>query len=371
MFKIFRKPVESLHRMVRKRSHAVVYGWPDFEDSVIALEQALQETELEKVVLLLTGPHAGREWKTGPKTRCVHKNSPAGLWAFLTARYAFFTHPCFVRHFPEDVVAVNVWHGMPIKRIGHLLGGNGVIEASHTLASSPFWQEIMQASMPAKKECLGTGLPRNDRLFSDPDRVRSQLGWGKAKRLIAWLPTYRKSIRGEIREDGHEYGNVFEFPDLDPWKLNAFLAGHDTVLWLKPHPMAMNRGAREWSHLKIVDDGWLHERGLSLYALLGASEVLISDISSVVIDYLLLDRPILHTFPDLESYRESRGFSVEPIEDYFCGPVVRTSTEFAVALTRLLHGEDPEADKRRRMLERSHTHQDAKATERLLKAIGL
>ena len=59
------------------------------------------------------------------------------------------------------------------------------------------------------------------------------------------------------------------------------------------------------------------ERSLSLYELLGATDLLISDISSVVIDYLLLDRPIIHAFSDLGEYESSRGFTVEPIESIF------------------------------------------------------
>jgi CDP-glycerol glycerophosphotransferase (TagB/SpsB family) len=56
---------------------------------------------------------------------------------------------------------------------------------------------------------------------------------------------------------------------------------------------------------------WLRKRRLSLYELLGATHLLVSDTSSAVIDYLLLDRPVIHAFADLRVYESSRGFSVE------------------------------------------------------------
>lgn len=371
MIKFLRYLVELIHRIMPKHHHAVIYGWPDFEDNSIALEQGLQDTELDEVVLLLSGSSQTVHFKLGPKTCCVRKSSAVGLWLFLTAKYVFFTHPCFVRRFPKDVVSVNVWHGMPIKRIGWMLNGNEGIASTHALATSPFWAEIMDRSMRPQLPCLSTGLPRNDRLFSDRSDVFARLELSDGQRLIVWLPTYRKSVRGELRQDGVELGNIFELPEANPESMNEFLASQNVVMLVKPHPMAAFDRNQVWSHLLIVDDQWLKDRSLSLYQTLGASDMLISDISSVVVDYLLLDRPIIHAFPDLKEYRSSRGFSVEPIEDYFCGPVVTNQTELLAALEVEFTGGDPDALKRRKMLELSHSHRDGNATERLIESIGL
>lgn len=121
----------------------------------------------------------------------------------------------------------------------------------------------------------------------------------------------------------------------------------------------------------MVDDAWLRERRLSLYEFLGATDLLISDISSVVIDYLLLDRPVIHAFNDLGEYESSRGFTVEPIQDYFVGPVVTNSKELQDALDVVFSGNDPEAVKRRGIRDLSHSHQDGGATRRLLETVGL
>ena len=356
-------------RFTPKREVAVIWGWPDHEDSVIALEQALQLSDLETVVVLMTKPNDTPPWEMGSKSLWVKKNSLMGWWWFCRARYVFFTHRCFMNHFPPNLVSVNVWHGMPIKKIGWMLEGDECITSDYALATSPFWAEIMDRSMRPKQPSLTCGLPRNDRLFSDRAEVFEKLGLDPNQRLLAWLPTYRKSVRGKFRQDGIATANVFEMPDVNPDELNDFLAARDTVLFVKPHPMAEFDRSRSWSHLRLIDQNWLFEHSLSLYEFIGATDALISDISSVVIDYLLLDRPIIHAFPDIEEYKHSRGFSMEPIEDYFMGPVATCSSELLQAIDQVLIGKDPEAAKRKHMRGLSHQDYDNHATRRLLERV--
>ena len=371
MIEIIRRLIELIHGKLAKKNHVILYGWPNHEASTIALESALRNTDVERIIILISGDSPRCSLKYGESTIQVRKNSFRGLWLFLRAKYVFFTHPCFVRHFPNDVISINVWHGMPIKRIGRMLQRKQDIQAKYTISTSPFWQGIIERSMPPKDAVLMTGLPRNDHLFNSREAVMDRLDLDRSQRLIAWLPTYRKSVRGELRLDGNHYESIFEMPDIDPIVLNTLLKRHHAILWVKPHPMASSLSAREWSHIRIIEDESLVEDGLSLYQLLAASDLLITDISSVVIDFLLVDKPIIHAFPDIEEYRDSRGFSVEPIEDFFAGEVVNNQEELLKALDIELSGTDPHAKKRRAIRDLSHVHQDDQATQRLLKAIDL
>ncbi len=366
-----RKLLEWIHRVMPKSDHAVLWGWPDGEDSVIALEQALQKTRLRRVVMLMSDPHTKLPWQTGEKTLRLRKNSLAGLLEFIRARYLFFTHPCYTRNFPPEVVSINVWHGMPVKKIGWMIPDDAGIASRHALATSPFWAKILQQAMTPVCGVLPLGLPRNDRLFADRAAVMEKLGLQTDTRLIAWLPTYRRSVRGLPRTDGIAAGNAFEMPDLDPAVLDGLLERHGAVLFVKPHPMAACDSSQSGNRVRIIDDAWLREKSLSLYEFLGATHCLISDVSSVVIDYLLLDRPVIHAFSDLGEYQSSRGFTVEPINDYFAGPVATDPHQLLAAIDAVLAGGDPEAGRRRRMLEISHSHRDDGATCRLLETLGL
>lgn len=121
----------------------------------------------------------------------------------------------------------------------------------------------------------------------------------------------------------------------------------------------------------MVDDAWLRAEGLSLYQVLGAADALVSDVSSVTIDYLLLDRPVIHAMADLDAYRDTRGFTVDDVEDVLAGPVVTSSAELIGHLGDVLSGGDPGAAQRRSVRALSHAATDGGSTDRLLRAIGL
>lgn len=366
--------VRVLHGLLPKLDIAVIWGWPDHEDNVVSLEAALQGTRLRRVYVLMTDPRSAPPQPLGPRTRCIAKDGPRGWLVFLFARYVFFTHRCFMRHFPPNVVSVNVWHGMPIKRIEALAEEGGGIRSSYVLATSPFWGEIMERSMGPGADALITGLPRNDRLFLDRERAWSALDLVErhdVDHLVAWLPTYRRSVTGFLTVDGRPTDSPFELDGVDPEELNAFLAAHRAYAVVKPHPMAAFSGEQRWSHLLLLDSTQLLRRSITLYELLAATDVLISDVSSVTIDYLLVDRPIIHALADLEEYRATRGFSVERIDDLLMGPVATSVAELHAELASVFDGADPGAEQRRNVLRQAHLHPGPGATRRVLEAVGL
>ncbi len=371
-----RSVVHLLYVCLPKWNHAILWGWPVGEDSTRALATQLPETAVRHVIILVDDCHVGKMvfGEAHGKIKIIDKGSlRAWLW-FLTARYVFFTHRCFMRRFPRRVVSVNVWHGMIFKKLGGYRDPKERIRSRHALVTSEFWQPMIQQALGPIGNILSTGLPRNDRLFMDRAVARAKLGVtddAKSMKVIAWLPTYRKSVRGEIHEDGEESGSAFGLKNIDPAEVNAFCKSQNIMIWVKPHPMSAFEKSEEWSHLVIVDDDWLRRRGLSLYETLAASDALVSDISSVAIDFLLLDLPIIHCFPDIEAYRDTRGFTVEPIEDYFMGPTATDWESLKAALLRICHDEDPWCVRRRELGALFHSNRDNKSTERLLKAIGL
>jgi len=52
----------------------------------------------------------------------------------------------------------------------------------------------------------------------------------------------------------------------------------------------------------------LEKKQIKLYELIGISDGLLSDYSSVAVDYLLLDRPLGYVLADYNIYKEKRGF---------------------------------------------------------------
>ena len=61
------------------------------------------------------------------------------------------------------------------------------------------------------------------------------------------------------------------------------------------------------SSIRFIDNRFYSEHGLAAYEFVGACDGLITDYSSVLFDYLLLDKPIGLTWQDVEAYKKVPG----------------------------------------------------------------
>jgi CDP-glycerol glycerophosphotransferase (TagB/SpsB family) len=159
--------------------------------------------------------------------------------------------------------------------------------------------------------------------------------------------------------------------DDDMAALDRWLAERDAVVLAKAHPLAPRPEPGQYERIRAIDEAWIAERGLSLYTLLTGVDCLITDVSSVWIDFLLTERPIVFAFPDFDEYRASRGMHLEPYEAWVPGPLVKDVGRLLAELGHVLSGDDPHADARRTTKLRLHRHPDDGSTARVLEAMGL
>lgn len=375
MKRLYSHAISLLCRIIPKSNTAAVHTWPAFEDTARTLVPALSRTALKKIYYLasddMTAGDIPPDWDI-QKVEVLPKRSLRALWRFLRSRYVFTTHQCYTPCFPRNVVAVNIWHGMPVKKLGWLKGQP--MRATYDLATSPFWMPIIEACMRPRKAVLVNELPRNERLFSmSSSEVRQLLG-GEAMtctKVAVWLPTYRRAVRGGMNRDGHDFGNVVQMPDFDEANFEEWLRTHNMICVVKPHPLGPSPNIQTSGHLRIMDDQALAESGLTLYALLAGTDVLLTDISSVYIDYLLLNRPVIHSFADRREYAGQRGFTFDWSDDYLAGPMTDTMAGVCTALADVLAGVDTFATRREHLKQLFHQESASRASEHLLKKIGL
>lgn len=139
---------------------------------------------------------------------------------------------------------------------------------------------------------------------------------------------------------------------------------------VKPHPMAPPH-----DHVKLTNSSsWsnvdLARAGYRLYDLLAHADVLLTDHSSVWIDFLLTGRPIVFTIADLEEYRSTRGFYFTDIEALLPGPIVEDLAGLRRVLPQVLVAGDPWEEARREALMMHHVHTDAKSAARVTDLIA-
>ena len=174
-----------------------------------------------------------------------------------------------------------------------------------------------------KNKIKALGLPRMDYYFENHDlnSLKSEFcqkyGISQDKKIILYAPTFR---------DEEKYNNVFDFLDLE--KFNEVL-GNEYVLALRLHPKIKDFYKNDISSKgRYVDvSDWESEQELMLI-----SDMLITDYSSIMIEYCILNRPIIFFTYDLDSYlANERGFYYD-FRKTVPGPIVYGCDELIDAI---------------------------------------
>lgn len=326
--------------------------------------------ETQRRLRLLVGPFAN-------ELTVVKKTGPAAIWAYWRSQYVFFTHGLygFWPVCPGQCV-VNLWHGMPLKRVWGGLKGSFIPPCQWLLSTSPKFSTVQaETSGFAVERIPSSGLPRNDLLFSHSEAARKFAVKAKqgAQKVLLFLPTYRQSKVGFATSDGRESDSVLGMTQPEIERFRSMLAATQTRVLVKPHPMSVHYGQSdctdEW--IWIVSDAWIHAQEVTLYEVLGQCDALITDISSVYVDYLVLNRPVFFYFPDLAEYRKTRTFQLEPIEDWLGGALCTTVPQLVEELETFASGIDRHAAKRRDVKPVLNAQATPDATSRLFALVGV
>jgi CDP-glycerol glycerophosphotransferase (TagB/SpsB family) len=217
---------------------------------------------------------------------------------------------------------------------------------------------------------LITGAPRNDFLYDSDGRGNleriSQTSLD-GKRIIFFVPTFRM---GYSKSQGSKkFDNLFGFPEFNADSFNEFLSKNNLLFVYKLHPNE-EKFYSEYTNLIDPDlscrlnNDVLSSHSFDLYQIINAADVLITDYSGIFIDFLLLDRPIIFTPVDLESYAKTRSFLYGPFDEWTPGRKVLTQSELVSEVSALLEGGDDFKQKRRSATKIWHDYQDNKSSER-------
>ena len=257
----------------------------------------------------------------------------------------------------QNKMVVDMWHGFIMKTIGlKMLGLDTSLvnnikrqwsNADLVVATNESNRREMSESfaLPIDK-VKSIGYPRND-YFKDKDlsKKRMEAIFGKKhkeKKVVIYAPTYRKSVYWPSRNDGaKKQENVFGINGFDNSKMLRFLEDNNIFLCIKVHPAEeffykdlISNNFYNSGNIEILSADKLERLRIDFYELLASTSALITDCSSIFIDYLLLDKPVLFSMPDKEAFNEKRGL-LSNFESLLCGPICNTQNELEHALSRL------------------------------------
>lgn len=205
----------------------------------------------------------------------------------------------------KNCVYLNTWHGTAFNTIGNMAKGRKDYDFSNVdffCYESEFQKDICMKSFNTRKEAMiPTGYPRNDTLYYvTPKEVKSlkeKMGLPLDKKIILYAPTWR---------DSTDNGKTFAIKppiNVDYWKERL---GKDYIVLFRTHTytnkllgVVFNDVIRDYTSYPVVND------------LFKVADILISDYSSCVTDYCILERPIICFAYDYEEYKEARGLNID------------------------------------------------------------
>ena len=370
--------LDLVNRLVPKAPGTVVlHSSVDVEDGVLAVIEECRRRHVDVTVLLEDPRRAATLESLAGPVRTVPLRSLRGRLRFLRASTAMTTGRLYGSRVPpasQQVVAL--WHGEPPTKVTGRFEGRGGLACTFAPVCSTVGRAYRAAEfgLPPLQVPI-VGAPRNDRMLrADRTSVRAALLGEQADRpTLVWMPSYRVGQYGaEHRVDVAGARSGLPYSPQELRRIDDWLHERGARVVVKVHPRdAQAFAAEDHRALRVLRPGELEDRGLTLYPALAAFDGLITDMSSVWVDYLLLDRPMVFAFPDAQDYRDGRGLNLEPYEQWVPGPFAEDVDQLLAALGDVLEGRDPMADERRRARLRFHRFLDDRSTARLLDGLRL
>lgn len=295
----------------------------------------------------------------------ILKALSAGVWFTSAGLPAYGTGLC------KNRLIINLWHGVPLKKIA-LLDPNlkklsriyfkkifsenytCVLTTSHQLVS------LMADSFAISEDKIKVwGQPRNDGLFqkNNPKEVLSRIfpDLPEYSQTVLYAPTFR------------DYGQVqlFPFRDFSQEALEDFLEQHKMILFIRTH-VAEQGSADPYLGKRIRFLG--NQQAEDVTGILNIFDCLITDYSSIYIDYLLTGKPMIFLPYDRRRYLDGRGMNFD-YDEVTPGPKPETFEGFLKALSSEEDSWQPERQRVNRLFNEIQHPCSASICEQILKMI--
>lgn len=243
-------------------------------------------------------------------------------------------------HFKKDkTIFLNTWHCVPTNYMGNAVDNRGDFDwrkTDYVCYSGPFEKPIIIKDCVAREESLiPTGLPRNDLLFHVNEEMqieyKKMLNIDPKKKVILYAPTWR---------DSNDFGSDYQLTPPIDWKQWQAELEEDYVVLLRTHAyttklcgVEFNDFIRDCSNYPEVND------------LMIAADIMISDYSSIIFDYAILERPIICYGYDYDEYVKHRGFYFDLDEEFPTG-IIRSDKDVLNLIKSMNYEEQCEATRK-------------------------
>lgn len=277
---------------------------------------------------------------------------------------------------------VQIWHGIGFKKIQR--SNKFFIQETSSLyrrfilnfvGKLPRYQAVIstgrffteQFFKPAflTDHFIDTGYPRND-VIVNPRKYKNELINSDTETIERVAKMRKNGIKSVLyaptfRDTG---GDGIADGILDLEKLNQFAIDNGLVFVFKLHPLPQYQNISQGFE-RII---W-YDNVKDVYPFLPEVDFMISDYSSIYMDYILLNRPVLFLLYDREKYETKDRELHDFFNDFIIGPISTNQNKLEKDLVDLLKGEDAYQSKREEIIKKSYDNIDDKASERIFNFI--
>lgn len=282
-----------------------------FNDNPEALYRYI-EKNYPNMTTIIVLKDAIRSYPEYPNAKIVSYGTE-DYWYYLARSKYFvnnvnFTEPPRIKR--EEQIEIQTMHGTPLKTLGFdVLGDWKDSTYNEVLRKNGNWDYLTVPSdwvanyalkaFRVSPKIIKSGYPRNDKLFRDykteeKNVMKLAMGLPIGKKIVAYTPTWRDKEETSI----NNFLNVQEFYSKIP---------ENTVIAIKNHHY------QSWKKIdkRYADKIILLDSNTEIEQLYHISDALITDYSSVMFDYVLLDKPMIFWTPDYDRYLKNRGLNFD------------------------------------------------------------
>jgi len=280
----------------------------------------------------------------------------------------------FKYHLAIKARIVQLWHGVGSKKIElatktftesrfrKLAIFYGILRGQfskyHFISStSEYYSNHLYKDAFRYKSIKEFGQPRNDVLFRKPDEL-DLIGTDKdvltnlirrkesdGVKLVLFTPTFRHKLDMNL---------------LDLKMLDQFALDSNFVFVIKHHLLTTVNVSQKYDNIVY------YNKYKDIYPLMSISDAMITDYSSIYLDYLLLDKPIIFYVPDFEEYKNADTSLRDDFLDIAPGTKCNNQEKLHNALLEeVVNKKDSNKEMRESVLRLSYKYADGDASKRI------
>jgi len=347
-----------INSLVPKSKKKILFiSRPDFSDNTKYLYDYMRKKAKGKQLSwLIYDKEAYRILFKNSEHHVFYLKSPRGVWEYVRSKIIITSSSSLWQIKSPLQKQFDLWHGIPLK--GVLYMGEPLIkqkkQASNItfrFSTSNLSKALLSASLNYNaQQIIVTGHPRTDVLQLKTNNLLNLYNIDRSEysKIIIYMPTWRSGYRNNTEGNPFDNENIFRLTEYNHKRFLNFLEDNNILLLLKLHPY------EELLYSKLSDKNikWITNKSLishdiGIYDILGETDLLLTDYSSIYFDYLFLNKRIVFIPSDINKYQNNRGFILEPYELWTPGKKATTQADIE---EYILEDDSPEEEEKRKKL---------------------